>query len=129
MENFAEKRKFPRVTTHVPVKYRKLSDLGEASGVSTITRNLSEGGVYFRAPEFVSRACRLILELDIPMFAKPVKAISKVAWIRRTTSGDDYEIGSQFLEMSRVDRKLVAEYVNSLLLYNDPAAADGSQAH
>ena len=57
------------------------------------------------------------------MFTKPVKAISKVAWIRKTDSGNDYEMGSQFLEMSKKDKELVSEYVDSLNLYNDSSAS------
>ena len=72
-------------------------------------------------------ACRLLLELDLPMFAKPVKAISKVAWIRKSPSGDDYEVGNQFLEMSKKDRELVSEYVDSLNMYNDSGAPEAHQ--
>ncbi len=114
-----EQRKFPRVTTHIPVKYRKLTDPVDIVRTGTITRNLSEGGVHFKANEFISMACRLILEMDMPMFTKPVKAISKVAWIRKARVGDDYEIGNQFLEISKQDKALVSEYVNSVTMYND----------
>ena len=110
----SEKRKHPRVNTHVPLKYRKLRDGAGVPGESSISRNLSEGGVRYKTAEFVSMACRLILELNIPMFTKPVKAISKVAWIRKTASGDAYEVGNQFLEMSKKNRKLISEYVDSL---------------
>ena len=120
MEGQSENRRFPRVTTHIPVKYRKLRDPEGTVKAGTITRNLSEGGVRFKTSEFISMACRLILELDMPMFTKPVKAISKVAWIRKEASGDDFEVGNQFLEISKQDKELVSEYVNSLLLYNDP---------
>lgn len=119
MEDQSEHRKYERVTTHIPVKYRKLSDSVDVEKTGTITRNLSEGGVFFKADEFISMACRLILELDMPMFTKPVKAISKVAWIKRAGSGKDYEVGNQFLEISKQDKALVSEYVNSLALYND----------
>jgi c-di-GMP-binding flagellar brake protein YcgR len=118
MEEKNESRRFPRVTTHIPVKYRKLTDAVDAQRTGTITRNISEGGVRFKTDEFISMACRLILELDMPMFTKPVKAISKVAWIRKGRSGDDYEVGNQFLEISKQDRSLVSEYVNSMALYN-----------
>jgi hypothetical protein len=64
-------------------------------------------------------ACRLILELDIPMVTKPVKAISKVAWIKRAEAGTDYEVGNQFLEISKKDKELISEYVDSLNLYNE----------
>lgn len=117
-----EKRKHSRVKTHIPVRYRNLRDGAGIEGSSSISKNLSQGGIRFRTAEFVSMACRLILELDIPMLTKPVKAISKVAWIRKATSGDDYEVGNQFLEMSKEDKVLVSEYVDSLKLYNDSEA-------
>ena len=123
MSENTEKRKHQRVKTHIPVRYRKLRDGAGVSGASSISKNLSQGGIRFRTAEFISMACRLILELDIPMFTKPVKAISKVAWIRKAASGDDYEVGNQFLEMSKKDKELVSEYVNSLTLYNDSEAA------
>jgi len=118
-----ERRRAPRVKTHIPVRFRKLRDGAGIAGTSSISKNLSQGGIRFRTGEFISMACRLILELDIPMFTKPVKAISKVAWIRKTDSGNDYEMGSQFLEMSKKDKELISEYVNSLNLYNDSEAA------
>ncbi len=114
-----EKRKAPRVKTHVPVRYRTLRGSAGNLGSSSITKNLSEGGIRFRAPEFISMSCRLLLELDIPMFTKPIKAISKVAWLRKAPSGEDYEVGNQFLEMSKKDKDLISEYVESLNLYND----------
>ncbi|MFC1548363.1 PilZ domain-containing protein [Candidatus Omnitrophota bacterium] len=117
-----EKRKFPRVNTHIPVRYRKLGDPETETRSSTITKNLSVGGIRFSAPEFISRACRLILELDIPMINKPVKAISKVAWIKKGEAGENYEVGNQFLEISKKDKALVSEYVSSLTLYNDSPA-------
>jgi len=114
-----EKRKYPRVKTYIPVRVRKLKDGMVAEGESSITKNLSTGGIRFRTAEFISMACRLILELDIPMFTRPVKAISKVAWIRKMPTGNDYEVGNHFLDMSKEDKELVSEYVSSLNMYND----------
>ena len=91
---------------------------------ATITKNLSEGGVRFKTAEFISRACRLVVELDMPMFTKPVKAISKVAWIKKSPTSDEFEIGNQFLEISKDDKSLVSEYVKGLNLYNDPNAEE-----
>ena len=122
MNEATEKRKFTRVKTHIPVKYRKLREGAGSVGFGSLSRDLSQGGVQFRAEEFISMACRLIVEVDIPMLTRPVKAISKVAWIRKTDSGDDYEIGNQFLEISKKDRELISEYVESLEMYNSPDA-------
>lgn len=119
MESRDELRKFPRAKTHIPVRFRKLRDGAGVDGTISISKNLSEGGIRFRTNGFVSRACRLILELDVPMFSKPIKAISKVAWIRKADNGTEYEIGNRFLEMTKEDKELISEYVDSLILYKD----------
>ena len=109
----SEKRKSTRIETHVTVKYRKLGDPESKSKSGAITRNISEGGIRFRTAEFLSKACRLIMELDIPQ-AKPVKIISRVVWISKVPYGEGYETGNQFLEMSRKDRELVSEYLGKM---------------
>jgi len=122
-----EKRRYQRVKSHIPVRYRKLR--GGGVGIidaSSISNNLSQGGIRFRTGEFISMACRLILELDIPMLTKPIKAISKVAWIKKAESSDDYVVGSQFLEISKQDKEYISKYVSSLNLYNDPEATEAT---
>lgn len=119
-----EKRKSRRIKTHIPVRYRTLRGRPGVVGASSITKDLSEGGIRFRTAEFIAMSCRLILELDIPMFTKPIKAISKVAWLRKLPSGEDYDVGNQFLEMSKENKKLVSEYVDSFTLYNDSENTD-----
>ena len=124
MNDNSDRRKHSRVKTHIPVKYRKIRDGAGATGSGSLSRDLSQGGVHFRTGEFISMACRLILEMDIPMLTRPIKAISKVAWIRKTQSGDDYEIGNQFLEISKKDKELISEYVDSLSMYNSSDDGD-----
>ena len=124
MNEVDEKRKFKRVKTHIPVKYRKLREGAGSVGFGSLSRDLSQGGVQFRVEEFISMACGLIVEVDIPMLTRPVKAISKVAWIRKVASGDDYEIGNQFLEISKEDKKHVSEYIEQLVSGQDPAAQE-----
>ena len=127
MDDFTEKRKFSRVETHIPIRYRKLGDSEGDIRDATISKNLSQGGIRFNASEFISRACRLIVELDLPMVSKPIRAISKVAWIRKTDSGDNFDVGNQFLEISKGDKELVSEYVDSFNLYNDNASSTQNQ--
>jgi hypothetical protein len=109
-----DRRRHPRFDTHVSVKYNKLRDGSGAHGTGSITRDISEGGTCFRTDGFVPMAHRLILEMQVPGRRKAVKAISKVSWIRKTDSGSDFETGSQFLEMSKEDRDVLSEYINTL---------------
>jgi c-di-GMP-binding flagellar brake protein YcgR len=116
MENFMsveEKRKHKRVDSTFPVQYRNLRKAG-VMPAGSMTRNLSEGGVCFKSNEFVSLACRLVVEISLPNMMKPVKAISKVAWIRKVPSTDQYELGNQFLEITKEDKANIMNFVNQV---------------
>ena len=114
MENFSEivdKRKYARVNSSLPLHYRNLKVAGDPT-VESSSRNLSEGGVCFKSSRFISLACRLVLEITLPAQPKPIKAITKVAWIKRIPDSEQYELGNQFLEITREDKARVAEYIS-----------------
>lgn len=119
MENFSnhtieEKRKYRRVESDLPVQYKNLRKSSNVPA-GTITKNICVGGVSFKSNEFISLACRLVLEISLPTVAKPIKAISKIAWIRKLPSSDQYELGNQFLEMSKEDKAHIVDFVNKVL--------------
>ena len=109
-----EKRQYPRVETQIPVRYRKQSGADETLGSGSLTGDVSAGGLRFRTKEFISAACNLILELDIPSLTRPIRATSKVAWIKNANTGEDYEVGNQFMEITKMDQELISQYVNGL---------------
>ena len=110
MPTFREKRRFPRIESRFPLKYKDLKLTGDEFR-GTVTKNVSEGGVRFRSDRFISLACRLVVELNVPGLAKPVRAISKITWIKKLPAGDDYEVGNQFLEISREDMNIIQDFV------------------
>ena len=116
MDNFnaIEKRRYQRLKSALPLRYKNLRTLGEVPAGS-LTRNISEGGVCFESNKFISLACRLVVEINIPTSPKPIKAISKVAWIRKLPSSDMYELGNQFLDMSKEDKTHIVNFINNLL--------------
>ncbi len=109
MLNFGEKRKYSRIDARVPLQYRELG--GDRSQKGAVTKNLSEGGVKFHTDKFISLACRMVVELALPTSSKPIRAISKVAWIKKMPVGDSYEIGNQFLDMSKEDKGMISDFV------------------
>ncbi len=109
-----EKRRFARVESYLPVQYKNLKKLKDSS-TGVMTNDIGEGGIRFKSGEFISLACRLLLEINLPAIIKPIKAISKVAWIRKTPEGKVYEIGNQFLEISKEDRDHIINFVNKLI--------------
>ena len=94
MPKTTEKRKFKRLESRFPLKYKDLRQTGmEFRG--TVSKNVSEGGVRFRSDRFISLACRLVVELNLPDQQEPIKVVSKIAWIRKLPAGDDYEVGNE----------------------------------
>src|SRR3989338_3349460 len=114
--NTTERRRFQRIDSNVPVKYRNLRTAAIPTG--SLTKNIGEGGISFKTNEFISLACLLVVEIALPTIPKPIKAISKVAWIKKMSSGDEYELGNQFLEISKEDRSLITDYVNHFSISN-----------
>ena len=109
-----EKRRFVRVESQLPVQYQNLRKLKDSS-TGVTTNDIGEGGIRFKSGEFISLACRLLLEINLPSIVKSIKAISKVAWIRKTPDSKVYEIGNQFLEISKEDRDHIITFVNKLV--------------
>lgn len=108
----AERRRYNRIEYGLPVRYRNLRKAGDAPAAA-LTKNISEGGTCFNSSEFISLACRLVVEINLPNAQKPIKAISKIAWIRKLPSSDTYQLGNYFLEITREDRELIAKFVNN----------------
>lgn len=107
-----ERRRFQRIDSNLPVRYRNLRAATIPSG--SLTKDISEGGIRFMTNEFISLACRLVVEVSLPTIQKPIKAISKVAWIKKVSSGDRYELGNQFLEISKEDKELINDFVKRM---------------
>ena len=111
-DNLMERRRFQRIDSNLPVRYKNIKTA--TVPVGSLTNDISEGGIRFKTNEFISLACRLVVEVTLPTAQRPIKAISKVAWIRKLSSGDQYELGNHFLEISKEDKVLITDYVNRL---------------
>ena len=109
-----EKRRYKRIESKLPLQYKNLRKPGEPP-TGSLTKNISEGGICFKSNEFISLACRLVVEISLPTAPKPIKAIAKVAWIKKTPNGDQYELGNQFLDMTKEDKAQIINFVNSVL--------------
>ena len=112
-----ERRQFARIKTRIPLEYKNLhKDSTDGKGVQV--KDISEGGVRFTSSEFLSLANRLVVTINIPTTARQIKAIAKIAWIKKLPSGDLYEVGNQFLEISKEDKQEVARYVKTVVDMN-----------
>lgn len=106
-----EKRRHTRVRTRIPLQFKDIQRPIETYS-GTLTKNLSEGGVRFIVNEFLSVFTRLLVEISMPSFSHPIKAISKVAWIQKQPRGTQYDVGLQFHDMTEEDKKQLASFIS-----------------
>lgn len=105
-----ELRRFTRINARLPLQFKDIQRPMEIYS-GTLTKNVSEGGTSFASTEFLSVFTRLLVEVSVPSFAKPLKAISKVAWIQKQPRGNQYMVGLQFLDMTEEDKKHLASFI------------------
>ena len=100
---------------NIPVSIKKLRGQGPAGlGESSVTRDLSEGGASFVVSGFIPLSQRFVVELGLESSSKPVKSIAKMVWVKKRDSGKGNEMGFQFLDSSREDKKLLGDYIDTL---------------
>jgi c-di-GMP-binding flagellar brake protein YcgR len=112
--SFEEQRRYKRVAADLALEYKDLRKPSEIPKGSLL-KNISEGGICFNSREFMSLACRLVLNINLPNSAKPIKAIAKVAWIKRLPTSEQYELGNQFLEISKEDKAHIVDFVKNVI--------------
>ena len=105
-----ERRKFPRINARIPLQFKDIQRPIETYAGS-LTKDISENGVCFTSNDFLSIFTRLLLEISVPSFSRPVKAISKVAWIQKVPRSSQYNVGLQFMDMTEDDRKHLASFI------------------
>tara|TARA_B100000315_G_scaffold247347_1_gene275917 strand:- start:189 stop:614 length:426 start_codon:yes stop_codon:yes gene_type:complete len=105
-----EKRRFPRLAAHIAVQYRNLLRPSEPYKGS-LTFNLSAGGLAVKAPDFFSLKSRLLVQVNLPGIANPVRSIGQVVWIRKEEFGETYDLGIHLVEMEPRTRGMLADFV------------------
>lgn len=106
-----ERRRAVRINARVPLQFKDIQRPIETYS-GTLTKDVSEGGARFVSGDFLSLFTRLLVEVSLPSFSRPVKAISKVAWIQKQPRGSQYNIGLQFLDMTEEDKKHLASFIS-----------------
>jgi len=110
---FEEKRRTIRITMSIPFEYKKLRGAPGAKK-GGITKDLSMGGVRFITDEFLPYTARLVLDITLPLPQRSISAVSKISWIKKLPAGEKYEVGNQFLEMSKEDKDRLSVYLDNL---------------
>ncbi len=108
--NFTEKRRFSRFSSRIPVQYKKITEHKDALQGS-VTADIGEGGIRFVAHEFIPLSIKLKLEIFLSPSSNSISAVSKVAWIRKLSCADRYDVGLEFTDLPDPNRRLIANYI------------------
>jgi len=113
---FMERRRYPRVTVEIPVKYRLIDDQKELESVferkkrDTHSRSLdvSLGGIYITADQNMKIGSILRLEITVPEPQKLISAFAEVVWSNDTGGG------LHFLAMKEEDSEALKSYIEKI---------------
>lgn len=119
MEGY-EKRKFPRLPLNVGVKY-EISKLTVSKKKSIQTKNISSGGICIVALEEIAEGTIIDFTFALPNDDKIINAKGKIVWIKEFSVGDEnnnkaYDLGVEFIQISKSDREKINQYVNMKLV-------------
>ncbi len=120
----SEKREFVRVRVSVPVRYKFLAHDLEHPELDRIwdgsTANLSGGGLLLRAkipdlawlPALLTGKMKVGVNLILPTYELPVKALTRVAWIEGLEEGTQRALmGLRFLEIPKSAQDEIVKYI------------------
>lgn len=110
VSNFIEKRECPRYDLRIPLSYKKI-EAKSREFKGSLLKNISLGGVRLSVYELLPQNLKLALEIPLRPGLKPIEAHSRVAWVRSLSYGEQYDIGVEFLKVSKEDNEQLAKFI------------------
>ena len=111
VEYRSERRRFPRVNGTV----RKLVSVVSDDGDRYVPRNISEGGILLQAPAIPSPEKSLSLTLNFKAGEKPVPFTARIRRVEQNRRNRRYEIGASIMKIRKEEKKVLREFVRSLV--------------
>ncbi len=92
-----DKREFLRLSEIWNLNYKiiALEDI-QKTNISSLTVNISGGGVCFETDEEIPEGAMLVLDLISKHFPSPIIAIAKSVWCKQSKKKDKFDVGVQF---------------------------------
>ena len=103
---FDEKRRFPRIRFHAPVRYQIR---GFAGFNDTLSQDISLGGISFSNNKFIPPQTTVALEINV--LSRILRAIGKISWSSPLPHSDGYKSGVEFLELVPEETNYLKDYL------------------
>jgi len=106
-----EKKRYKRIPDDLPISYQVLP---EAKTSNLLTRDISQGGIRFLIHDFVSKDSMMEIKINFKKIHYALVAMVQVCWVRKDPSGDRYEIGVEFVNLSKEAANHLIAYIDSV---------------
>ena len=109
-----ERRQFSRIHSQFIVNYRVTGERGE--GTSSVTRNISRGGICFLTESWIAPETVLQIEIRIPQRQPSIRFTAEVVWSgallleRPEQSPQRFQTGVRFVDITADDQQLLLQY-------------------
>jgi hypothetical protein len=107
----SERRRFARVPFDGPVRAELLPPSSSNPVYRLLSADLSEGGARLSSQEFVAVESLVLLDLDAPISATPVRVVGRVAWAEHLAHGERWQVGVEFTDLTDEARCQLREIV------------------
>lgn len=105
-----EKRKYIRIPERLGIFYEITPS---AKTGEQVTKDISHGGIRFLIRDFIPKDSRLKIRITFKTFFS-LEALVKVVWIREVPDGEEFEVGTQFIDMPREAQAYLINYIETL---------------
>lgn len=111
------RRRFSRIDEVIPLRYtvRKSADTPDSTKEKEASLNIGSGGLLFRINDALPASTIIDMELHLTNVAEPLQAVGRVVRVEESAVAGQYDIGIQFLEISRKDRETLTKYIQGRL--------------
>lgn len=111
-----DKRIYPRISSKVNLRYKVIKTpegklLSPSEEKFNLTDNISAGGLAFFSSQHLNPGTILQLKVELPDGNPPMESLVKVVWTKEIPSGEGYEIGVCFLDLTGSERARLTKYV------------------
>ena len=106
----AERRRFPRINLHTPIRYEIV---GEPDFDNAVSDDVSVGGLSFIGHKFIAPTTDIVLEISV--LSRVLKVMGKIVWTYRLPHSDRIKFGVEFLEFDPFERNYLSNYLKMLM--------------
>lgn len=109
----SERRRFPRLQTHLAFQYRNLNNKRHSSAMKgALTGDISAGGARFITNDFFAVNTSLNVEFSLSSQNYITSTEARVVWVKKLPYNENFMFGLEFVNIEHDNKIRIIRYVN-----------------